>query len=213
MKLLDEIFNLLPSNRHLPRDAIPVDDLEEIDRLRKQAKDEYEEWYEEESRIRCPNQVGHYSYYDNMKKQIWKPYNEEIDKILNKKSEYHRKMFEDLLDKFSKRYDLNDVRVHLLVKEFLVNLLMKMRVDRNLLQSSMLETIYTETGEMKVITPYLNARNQFTQMYVKLIETLDRITKEDKIIETETSKSKLFSKYISQIDDSEVIEIESEEKK
>lgn len=202
-KMIEEVYDLLPSQRNIPRDAMDPDDRAQIESLKKVAKAEYDAFVAENEQKYNPSH--HYKWYEENRVKIWSPYNEQIRELLSKKSEKHLKMLEELYVMFAQKYDVKDVRVYLLVKEFFVNMLLKIRADENLLRSTLLDTVFTESGSYNALTPLIAARAQFTNMYIKLIETLDKITKEDKIVDANVSTSKFFTRYLRKVSDEKVI--------
>jgi len=152
--------------------------------------------------IERPNDSSWYKLLEKECNAYIKSKNEEFDKYLASRTcDYEKKEVVTDLEKLQSRYDLKDARVYLLVKQYLRQQILDFRAYKESARTNMITYRYTEDGSrIPMINPMLNYKLQSGNFITKLILDLDKITKEDKLIDSiEINNSRLFTDYLSKI--------------
>lgn len=176
---LNDIFLL---NKHTPRRYWTEEDETEYNALRDEMKNSIEAF--RQKNLQFKHYESHKSWFDVEEKKVAKPYLEKMSAILNRPNFAEKNEVVEVVEQFQKKYDFNDVRVMLIVKEFLRNYVINCRLQKEIAASELLDHIDTENGTITRAFPLLRPKKDYTEMYMKTIVELDRITKEDKVVET-----------------------------
>lgn len=133
-------------------------------------------------------------------KKLWKQFDISLTNI---ECEYERTDIIEDLKMLQSKYNFSDARIFLIVKQHLRQSILDFRTFKETARHKLITYRMTEDGSrIPMVSPLLNYKLQSGNFIVKLIETLDKITKEDAILDgMQTSGSDFFKKYLSNLSD------------
>lgn len=205
---MNEIYSdIFFCNKDMPKRFWSDADINEYSKLDYQRKEAIQKFRKKNQKNKDYN--SWIKWYDKEEQKIAKPYLDKMLEIQNKTNLYDKNDIDLIIKMFSNKYDLTDVRVFLIVKEFLQNYMINSRMQKQLMKNNITLEVYDKNDNVHSIPhPLLNTKLQYSKMYIDTIEKLDKITKEDKVIDYVISdESKFYSKILSKIDNNKIIDI------
>lgn len=202
--MIDRFKDIFLKNKETPIEYWSSTDKRDIQQLKKQSKESIVKFRQDNSETKHYN--SHYEWYQKNENLLVAKYDEAIKSIYNKSNTYETDNIINLLDGFIKMYNLDDIRVFLIVKEFLRNYILNDRIQKEILSSSMIDSVEDYNGNVKKLpNTLLRSKLDFSNLYLKTIELLDKITKTDELVDSEVKKNTkltdLFSKMTGSVID------------
>lgn len=133
---------------------------------------------------------------------------EEFDKYLgDTECSYEKEELIDDLQMLQSRYDFTDPRVYLTVKQYLKQAVLDFRAFKTAANQDLVDTRYDQDGQaIKTLNPLLNYKMSSSNTMTKLIDNLDRYSKEDRLLDSmEIAQPKLFDNFLVKLNDSDKV--------
>lgn len=122
------------------------------------------------------------------------------DRLVGRQCDFEKEDISENLIELQKKYNFDDPRVFLIVKEHIRQSVIDFRAFKLAASEDIVTRVQTKEGSYTIINPIHTFKMQSGKHMIDLIKTLDNITKGDEIIKyIKTGNSRLFTDFIGKL--------------